>query len=226
MSFIVEVLRQDQVPVPARSSSAVKCAGCGTGCWLTDGTRDYLDHLTVADDPEILCTGCNARRAKPESGAASGGTEEERHARARHLALEALVAAMGEDWPVASAAMRALGAETGTEGLATALLAWCDTLIAAQRRAMGLPDEPQDGEAARPAWLNGATGRVALNADDAPPAARWAGQLVAARAALDREAFAVLLAAMPKDPKARGEYAGALLQGCAMTARATLDGAS
>jgi hypothetical protein len=68
VSFIVEVHRQDQVPAPPRSSSLVTCGGCGADCWLTDGTRDYLDHLTVADDAEILCTGCNARPREPGSG--------------------------------------------------------------------------------------------------------------------------------------------------------------
>jgi hypothetical protein len=154
------------------------------------------------------------------------GAGEGKRARARKLAAEALHAAIREDWPAASKAMTAISAETGGEGACLALVAWCDTLIIAQRRVMGLPDEPQDGEVARPAWLDGDTGHASLNADDAPPAARWAGQLVAARAALDLEAFNALLAALPADGKARGDYAGALLQACAMTARATTGGAS
>lgn len=153
-------------------------------------------------------------------------TAEQKRFRARELAAEALHAAIREDWPAASKAMQAIDGETGGEGSVLALVAWCDTMIVAQRRAMGLPDEPQAREVARPVWLDGGTGRASLNADGVPPAARWAGQLIAARAALDLEAFNALLTALPADGKARGAYAGAVLQACALTARVTAGGAS
>lgn len=152
-------------------------------------------------------------------GGSMSGTGEEKRLRARHLAAGALHAAIREDWPAASRAMQAISTETGGAGTTAALVAWCDTLITVQRRAAGLPGEPAPGEVTRPGWLDAGTGQVTLNAGDVPPAVQWAGQLVAARAALDLDGFNALLTAMPEDRKARGDYAGALLHACAATAR-------
>lgn len=162
----------------------------------------------------------------PRGGSGMSGTGEEKRSRARQLAAAALHAAIREDWPAASQAMQAISTETGGAGTTAALVAWCDTLIIVQRRAAGLPDEPAPGEVTRPGWLDAGTGQVTLNAGDVPPAVQWAGQLVAARAALDLDGFNALLTAMPADRKARGDYAGALLHACAATARATAGGAS
>jgi hypothetical protein len=154
-------------------------------------------------------------------------TGEAAYDRARELAAVALYAAVRGDCPEVNRAMQAIDAETGGTGTLTALVAWCDTLITAQRRAAGLPDDPVPGEeAARPGWVDSGAAQVTLDAGDVPPAARWAGQLVAARAALDRDGFNALLTVLPADRKARGAYAGALLHACAAAARATAGGAA
>lgn len=64
MSFTVEVLRQDRVPVPSRPSAATECGRCGTACWLSERASDYLVGLVIADDVEIVCTNCNAAPGK------------------------------------------------------------------------------------------------------------------------------------------------------------------
>jgi len=140
--------------------------------------------------------------------------------KARGLAARAYHAAVREDWPAASAAMAEAGRQSPNV-IALVLCAFCDTAISVQRDMLGLPPledgVPQEGPV-RPAWVSADTGRVTLDAVGLPPAAAWAGQLVAARAALDFDGFAALLAAMPADGLERGEYANALLAGCASLA--------
>jgi hypothetical protein len=133
----------------------------------------------------------------------------------RELATQALQAAMRKDWPAVKQAF----AEISTDGNATmfALVAWCDWTIQAQAEMQGLTMPaagPMPG-IARPGWLDLDTGKVTLDADELPPAVRWAGRAVTARAAMDMTAFNSLVAAMPGDGIKRGEYAAALLTGCA-----------
>ena len=144
--------------------------------------------------------------------------------RARELSVEALHAAMRNDWDAAAAAMQALSNETGGPGIRFALTAFCDWLITAQNRVQGKPDFDAPG-IVRPAWLNAETGQVDTSAGDVPPAARWAGQLAVARAAMDKPAFDALLASMPEDGLERGRYAAALLEGCAASVNALQEGA-
>jgi hypothetical protein len=149
--------------------------------------------------------------------------------RARALALgtRAYHAAVREDWPATRAAM----AEAGRQGpnvIALVLTGFCDTTIALQREIRGMPPL-QDGVAeegpVRPVWLNGETGKLTMDAGDLTPAVRWAGQLVAARAAQDFDGFQALLKAMPADGLKRGEYATTLLMSCVTLARARKPGA-
>jgi len=149
-------------------------------------------------------------------------------AKAAGLATRAYHAAVREDWPAASAAM----AEAGRQGpnvIALVLAAFCDTTLSLQREMRGMPP-PGDGVAedglVRPVWVNADTGKVTADADGLPPAVRWAGQLVAARAALDFDGFQALLLAMPADGLKRGEYATALLMSCATLAKAGTGGGS
>lgn len=136
--------------------------------------------------------------------------------RARELTTGALHAAMREDWPAASQAMQALASETGSTGVTWALLRFCDTILGAQQRMRGLPDGTWEGGAAVK-WFNTEDGTVG-HAGQVPDSVRWAGQLVAAKAARDEGMFRALLGAMPGDDAGRGRYVGALLQSCAITA--------
>lgn len=136
-------------------------------------------------------------------------------AEARDLATRALHAAMREDWP----AVQEVFGEISTDGRAVtfALMAWCDWTLQAQAGMLGRPF-PESGplsELAVPAWIEAETGRLITDADEMPPSARWAGRLVAARAAMDHVQFEVLIRTMPGDGFKRGEYAVALLRGCA-----------
>jgi hypothetical protein len=123
------------------------------------------------------------------------------------LGTEALHAAMREDWDAMKAALEAM---SGSEALIVAIVAWCDTLLARH------PDGPHAGD--RPVqvgWLEDGKGRV-QHAEDVPPPARWAGQVIAARAALDEDAFYALLGA-PAEGADLGSCVIALVQSVAMT---------
>lgn len=137
-------------------------------------------------------------------------------ARAREFATRALHAAMREDWDAASAAMTSLSAETGSDGVLWAVLRFCDTIIGRQLAMQGLPGDAWDG-GVRMSWLNTDTGAVG-HAGQVPDSVRWAGQLVAAKAAQDEATFRALIATMPDDDRGRGRYVGALLQSAAITA--------
>jgi hypothetical protein len=146
---------------------------------------------------------------------------------ARILAAAAFHAALAQDWPAANKAMNEAG-RASPNVIALMLVTFCDTAIAAQREMAGLPplEDGHGEEVARPGWFNVETGQLVTDADAMPPALRWAGQLVAARAALDYDGFQALLSAMPSDGFKRGEYAATLLEGCAaMTALVRRGGA-
>lgn len=140
--------------------------------------------------------------------------------KARDIAGRAYHAAVREDWPAANRAMAEAGRQNPNV-IALILCMFCDTAISLQRAMTGLPPM-EDGVPAegpvRPGWVNADTGRLTLDADEMPPAERWAGRMVAARAALDYDAFQALMAAMPGDGMKRGEYANALLIGVASLA--------
>jgi hypothetical protein len=150
-------------------------------------------------------------------------TEEEN--RVLNLANQAVRAAMREDWDLATSAMQLISDESGGHGTLLALVAWCDWLIISQNRARGRPDH-EAAELARPVWVQPRTGRIVTDAGGVPPAVAWAGQLVAARAAMDMPSFNALLSAMPADSQGRGKYAGALLEACAIEMRAMQGGMS
>lgn len=90
----------------------------------------------------------------------------------------------------------------GTDGLITAMLAWIDTYIA-QCHPNHAP-----GALIRIAWTFTPTGEI-QDADQVDPSMRWAGRLIAARAADDEPAFMALLHGVahslnnPDSPRAR-----------------------
>lgn len=126
------------------------------------------------------------------------------------LATDALHAAMREDWPAMRDAVTAL---SGSEALIVAITAWCDTLLGCH------PDGPRsDGRLVQVCWLQDGKGPV-QHAEEVPPPARWAGQVIAARAALDEDAFWALMDA-PAEGTDLGSCVIALVQSVAMTLEA------
>jgi hypothetical protein len=137
-------------------------------------------------------------------------------AKATGIATRAYHAACREDWGAANRAMSEAGKSTPNV-IALVLTRFCDTIISLGRdMAVTSPDDATDGGPARPLWLNADTGQATMNADDdgLPPAARWMGQMLAARTARDFDGFQALLKAMPADGRERGAYANALLTSC------------
>lgn len=131
--------------------------------------------------------------------------------RAVRLAGDALRAALTENWPVANKTVERIDAECGATGIVTAILGWSDTLIARVPNLTGRP--------VRLAFMNADSGRIDENADDVPDETRWAGRLLAARAADDEATWNALVDALPDDPAAVGAHVGHLLQMVALNLR-------
>jgi hypothetical protein len=143
--------------------------------------------------------------------------------KATDIATRAYRAAVDGDRPAANRAMAEAGRQSPNV-IALVLTRFCDTIIALGRdMAVTSPDDATGDGPVRPVWLNADTGHATMDADaeELPPAVRWAGQLVAARTARDFDAYQALLTGMPDDGRQRGACANALLMACvAMTALA------
>jgi hypothetical protein len=123
-------------------------------------------------------------------------------ARVMFLAGAALQASVDQDAPATAAAINAISAEYGGEGLTEAIIAWCDTLTGAHL----LPPEgisPGPAGPVTPAWPGAA--------DDVDPQVRWAGRIVRARARTDKDTFNALIAALPEDGLAGSQHLAVLL---------------
>lgn len=142
--------------------------------------------------------------------------------RARELAAAALMAGLNEQWPAATAALQAINDELGANGTEYACRAWCDTLVIRYQAATGMTDG--DGTVIQPVWKDAETGEE-FGADKAEPAARWAGQVIAARAAMDFDGYSALVSSLPADPQVIGDHVGTLLTMVATTLRALMAGA-
>lgn len=136
--------------------------------------------------------------------------------RARDFAARALNAAMREEWEIASAIVRRMNTECGSEGTMIAVVGWCDSLTV----RLGL--DKAEGTLAL-GFVNPDTGAMTTAAGVAPRI-QWAGQLIMARARLDKSMFDALIDALPDDPKVVGAYVGAVLECVAMTLRRHGDG--
>jgi hypothetical protein len=132
--------------------------------------------------------------------------------RAVTLAGQALHAAIADDWPSANSAVRSISQECGDRGVMTLIYGLCDTLAHRQ----GISQEPGT---VIPRWQLDGQGPI-QTADDVPPPARWAGQFIAARIALDQPACEALLEAVPDD-ETFSRNVSALLQCVALTLRGT-----
>lgn len=131
--------------------------------------------------------------------------------RALRLAGNALRAAYADNLPLANTIIERIDAECGVEGVTLAILGWSDTLI---KRTPHLTGKP-----VRLAFMNADSGRVDENADDVPQEVRWAGRLIAARAADDEQTWNALIDALPRDEAAVGRHVGHLLQMVALNLR-------
>jgi hypothetical protein len=142
-------------------------------------------------------------------------TPDKNRARAFDLTTAALQAAMTERWVAAGSALTAINTELGGAGVAYAIKALCDTLIGRERELTGT----EDGTPIRPAWFDTDRNRLSLDADEVPVEARWAGRLIAARAAMDRDSYDALIAAVGTDGRTVAAHVSALLQMVALTLR-------
>lgn len=139
--------------------------------------------------------------------------------RARTLAAYALRDARAGDYTAASSHVRQLNAECGSQGAMIAVCGWCDTLAAHS----GISEN--SGPLAL-GWKDAETGRVHLGTEGVPDRARWAGQLIIARAALDKPMFDALINALPDDKTVVGSYVGAVLETVAITMNGLPDATS
>src|SRR6185437_16088967 len=104
-------------------------------------------------------------------------------------------------------AVKAIKAIDDAGEVGFALAAWCDWLIVQQEK-LGMATADSN---AGVVWRNTASGQVDTDAADVPAEVGWAGRLIQARAALDRDAFGALLNEVPKDPRRAGAYVWTLL---------------
>lgn len=136
------------------------------------------------------------------------------HSKPIRLAAAALDAALSSQWPRAERALQRLNAECDSDGLATALIGWCDTLI------VHVTDGDTEAQRVRMAAWNVDTGALGGNIR---PTVQWAMELIQARAAKDLDAFQAKLAELNaiNDGFERGKYAVELLQSVALTISST-----
>jgi hypothetical protein len=129
---------------------------------------------------------------------------------ALQMAADALNAAIAEDWDAARKTLRNLSDEHGGEGVGIALLGWCDVLIS---KTLGLR-----GSAVELLFMEKSTGAIG-HARRVPREVSWAGQMLAARAANDRDTWDALLQSLPDSTIAASVYVSALLEVVALNLR-------
>lgn len=138
------------------------------------------------------------------------------------LTAEAVQAAVNDDDDTALTAVKTVIAEHGRNGLHLMLTALADWSVQAQAQGAGREAPKGGAKSAAPAWVDPDTGKVTTDAAEVDPPERWAGQFLAARAAMDHEMTKALTLAMPDKC---GAHVHALVQTCADSFRA-LEGAS
>ncbi|HEX6681524.1 MAG TPA: hypothetical protein VF062_01930 [Candidatus Limnocylindrales bacterium] len=139
-------------------------------------------------------------------------TDQAEHSKPIRLARTALDAAMAGRWDAAQRALQRIGEECGDDGLGSAVLALCDTLIA------HATDGDVGAKSARISFMNGDTGQLDQPGSDQVPAeVQWAARLIGARAAMDEDRFVAVLDELPRDGLAIGRHVWSLLQVVAWT---------
>jgi hypothetical protein len=137
-------------------------------------------------------------------------TDDEQYSKAVRLAANAYHAALAKDWRKAERALARLNEECAGEGLFTALKAWCDTFI------NHASDGAEVGKFRMVGW-NVDTG--AVNESGVRETVTWSHRLIAARAAMDLDAFNATLQELNDIPDGfeRGRYVAELLQCIALS---------
>jgi hypothetical protein len=110
----------------------------------------------------------------------------------------------------AAVAMEMIYQTYGREGVYRVAVTWCDYIL--ERTP-----EYQPGEPVHLVWEEVATGTI-RHAEEAPPMVRWAGQVLAARAADDQANAWAIFSAVPEEHLA--EHMATLLQTLAIQLRA------
>jgi hypothetical protein len=132
--------------------------------------------------------------------------------RAIRLAAAALTCAMAQDWERASKAVQRISDECGSVGVGRAILGWSDTLISRMGHTPGRP--------VAIAFQEVESGRIdSADGDFVPERVKWAGRVLAARAADDQATWDALMDALPDDGTAIGEHVAAVLEMCALMLR-------
>lgn len=132
------------------------------------------------------------------------------------LAKAALVAFMGDAHETAFKAVQRISDECGPDGVDLALLAWCDWMGA----ALGItnysgPVMLQFGGMVEGGTIGQVTGADAVTR----PEIVWAGRLIAARIAHDKDTYTALIETMPREPREVGRHVAAVLEVSALSMR-------
>jgi hypothetical protein len=132
--------------------------------------------------------------------------------RAIRLASAALTCAVSNDWDRATKAVQRIGDECGEVGVGRAILGWSDTLI----HRMG----HKPGKPVNLVFQQVETGRIdTADGEHVPERVRWAGKVIAARAADDEAAWDALMKALPEDGAVVGQHVAAVLEMVALMLR-------
>lgn len=128
------------------------------------------------------------------------------HGKPFRLATTAYQAALAGRSQAAVDAIQRINDECGGEGLNEALMAWCDTYM---HHATDGQDMPNVG---RVNFMRTDTGQLdGPGSDRVPAEIQWAGRMIAARVALDLEAWTAALDELPDDGKVIGDHVFAVL---------------
>ena len=139
------------------------------------------------------------------------------HSKPIRLARTALVAAIDGRNEASLDTLRRLWQECGADGMALAMQAWCDSFI----------DHATEGDPrprrVRLGFVNSSTGAFDRDGSEQVPAdVQWAGRLIQARAAMDRQAYEAVVAELPEgESDETGRCLAALLHVVAATVRST-----
>lgn len=134
------------------------------------------------------------------------------------MARRALVLAIGNDLRAAAMVTQLMFDVYGKDSLVRAVIGWIDTMLVAQNPLY------TPGGAREVALVFRAEGSGELtNLDEVQPEVVWAGRLVSARAADDRDMFNALLDTVP--PAEHGRYVATLLSTIGATLRGPGGGA-
>lgn len=160
--------------------------------------------------------------AAVRAGPGGGVVKPDFYDRVMALTAEALQAAVNDDDDTALTAVKTVIAEHGRNGLHLMLTALADWSVQAQSQAAGREAPKGAARSPAPAWVDTDTGKLTTDATEVDPPDRWAGQFLAARAAMDHEMTKALTLALPNQC---GAHIHVLVQTCADSVRA-LEGAS